>query len=96
MISFEDVIAANRKLVVGLDSMEDVVTGYYTKLHINKDTVPKGWFIYDIRHNGQGTFMSIEPTVTFNFAGSFLSKTPLKFKGSGYYRLKNSSDYKFI
>lgn len=95
MINFEEVIAANRKLVISPDSENEVI-GYYTKSHVDKDTVPDGWYIYGVRHNGKGNFSSIEKLVIVNYAGAFLSQKPLKLNRNGYYRLKSKDDYKFI
>ena len=52
----------------------------YTNWWIDRDTVPKGWYCYDIRGTDRNPAkkVSLEDNVTFNHAGSVLSPVPLK------------------
>lgn len=92
MLSFEDVIKENKKLILS-PGTENEVVGFYTREHIHEHTVPDNWFIYKLRHNGKGRFIFLEKNVVINYAGTFLTERPVKIPDKGYCRL---DDYKFI
>lgn len=51
----------------------------FTNYHIDRDTVPKGIHVYDIRHRDDtGTPCAIEEWVHFNHYGSLLTREEIK------------------
>lgn len=51
--------------------------GYFCPERINKLTLPKQWYCYDIRHDRNGYLSTIENHVLIDFAGCFLTMIPL-------------------
>ena len=51
--------------------------GFFTNLRVDRDTLPKGWFAYDIRHGDDDEFCAIEEKVLVNFAGTFMTQKPV-------------------
>ncbi|MDR3278010.1 MAG: hypothetical protein LBT12_04485 [Oscillospiraceae bacterium] len=51
----------------------------YTVSRIDRNTVPKGWYAYDLRHGDAGTPMTAEPLVGVNRAASILTTKPFSF-----------------
>lgn len=70
--------------------------GYYTNMHVDRRTIPKGWYVYDIRHDDAWKLSTIENKVIENHAGTFLTQTPLKLNKNGYRCLDRGYRYMFI
>lgn len=50
----------------------------YMFKRVDKNTVPDGWYAYDIRHGDEGDFCTLEKRVFVNHAGTFLCQQPVK------------------
>ena len=45
--------------------------------HVNRDSIPEGFFAYDIRDNMDGQFWQIKPEVDVNHWGTIIGKEPV-------------------
>ncbi|MDR0851740.1 MAG: hypothetical protein LBN36_04545 [Clostridiales Family XIII bacterium] len=55
-------------------------TALFTNSRIDRDSVPEGYFVYDLRHGDSGNPVAVEPFVGANHAGTVIMTEPLKFK----------------
>ncbi len=69
--------------------------GLFTNARIDRDTVPDGWYCYDLRGSDDdpGEPVTIEPYVVINHAGSVLTHDKISIPGEGFLRLGNSLDF---
>lgn len=58
--------------------------------------VPKGLYIYHFRHGDDGTFVSIEPKVGVNHAGSLVTKRPIKFNKGDFLSIDDENYPNFL
>ena len=67
----------------------------FTPARINRNIVPAGLYVYDIRSNDDGTedYCVIENKVLVNHTGTIISKTPFDFKGNDFIHIE---DYGFF
>ena len=74
--------------------MADQYPVLFTHARINRDSVPKGLFCYDIRHDDecQGIACEIKKNVLVNHWGTILSKTKIPMP-EGYLILEDDIDY---
>lgn len=88
------------------EKVSDVTFGLYeicrqlvlfTDFRIDRETVPEGLTLYEIRHddNGRGTPCTIENKVAVNFYGTILCKHPIKMTKSEYGDYRNISRKNF-
>lgn len=70
--------------------------GYYTVLRVDRDTVPEGWYAYDIRHGDSGGLYSVEDFVLVNHAGTFLTQRPMKMNSRGFHCLRSGGGYSYF
>lgn len=71
---YKNVITENVEMDVTSPSGSEY-TGFYSNVAVDRSTTPKGWTVYDIRHENTGMFCSLEhDTVIVNNAGSFVCK----------------------
>lgn len=67
-------------VLIGTDGTEYI--GEYLDRRVTRSTLPKGKYAYDCRHSENGdwvTPITIETHVLANFAGTFVTTTPIKF-----------------
>ena len=60
----------------------ELYTGKYIDMRLDRKTIPEGFHVYECRHGDDGdwfTPVTIETGVIVNFAGTFLTKTPIQF-----------------
>lgn len=58
----------------------------FTNIRLNRDTIPKGLYCYDVRDNdGDGSFAEIQPFVMVNHWGTLVSKEPIPLNQYGCY-----------
>ncbi len=72
--------------------------GYFTNFRVERNTLPQGWFAYDLREGDSGKFCTLEPHVLVNHGGTFLTQTEIDFGESDYINLsgrKGCGDYSF-
>lgn len=67
----------------------------FTSAHIDRDTVPEGWFAYNLRGSDYdpGEPVSVEPKVVVNHAGTILTHEPVTIPKSGSRPLKGRLDF---
>ena len=94
MITFEQAIAKNQAFIVS-PGCKTENCGFFTNERVDKSTMPKGWYAYDIRHGSSGNFIDLEETVIANHAGTFLTKTPVKMNKNGCHYLSRGAGYTF-
>ena len=58
--------------------------GYFTNARVDRDTIPDGWYAYDIRHGDGGGFVEIKEWVEVNHAGTFLTQQKIDLGEKGY------------
>lgn len=64
--------------------------GIFTDSRIDRNTIPKDVFCYDVRTTDSGSLCTIENFVRVNHGGTILMMTPIKMpKGRDYYTLRN-------
>ena len=58
--------------------------GLFTNARIDRDTVPEGWYAYDLRGSDYdpGEPVTVEPSVVVNHAGTILTHEPISFPNS--------------
>ena len=69
------------------------IEGLFTILRVDKDTIPKGWNKYSIRHSDEGDewFCTLEKFVWANHCGDFITKDEVVINESIYI----NEDYSF-
>lgn len=79
-VSFDEVIKENMVMVISPGTKKEN-RGYFTNFRVDRNTVPKDWYAYDIRtdDNGGGTFCTLESHVLVNHGGTFLTQKEIKF-----------------
>ncbi len=77
----------NRHKISDINEFESFMVGdvpaLFVDLRIEKDTVPEGYYMYQIRHDDNGDFATIENQVIVNFAGTLITRTVLNIPDSG-------------
>lgn len=69
--------------------------GLFTNARIDRDTVPEGWYAYDLRGSDYdpGEPVTVEPNVVVNHAGTILTHEPVSFPKEGFKRLNGRLDF---
>ena len=69
--------------------------GLFTNARIDRDTVPEGWYAYDLRGSDYdpGEPVTVEPSVVVNHAGTILTHEPISFPKEGFKRLNGQLDF---
>lgn len=69
--------------------------GLFTNSRIDRDSVPNGWYCYDLRGSDYdpGEPVTVEPSVAVNHAGAVLMPEPVTIPKEGFRRLKGRLDF---
>lgn len=69
--------------------------GLFTNARIDRDTVPEGWYAYDLRGSDYdpGEPVTVETNVVVNHAGTILTHEPVTIPKEGFRRLKGKLDF---
>lgn len=61
--------------------------GYFTELRVDKDTIPKGIYYYELRHGDDDSYpCAIEDSVIVNYFGAVFTEEPISgFEENGMY-----------
>lgn len=64
---------------------------------VEKNSVPNGWYAYDVRHGDGGYPCTVEKDpVIVNFYGTFLTEKPIRFKsGRDFICLRGRGGYTY-
>lgn len=67
----------------------------FTNSRIDRDTVPEGWYAYDLRGSDYdpGEPVTVEPKVGVNHAGTILIHEPVTIPKEGFRKLKGRLDF---
>ena len=63
--------------------------GYFTNSRVDRSTLPEGWYAYDIRE-GEEEFAALEPSVTVNHGGTFITNTEIPINEKGYFDISDN------
>ena len=76
-------------------AMLDAYPVLFTSARVDRKTVPKDLFCYDVRHDdgGQGIACEVKPHVLVNHWGTILSKEEIPMEESGSYYPSEDLDY---
>lgn len=80
-VSFEQALKESTRFIISPDCKTEI-DGRMTDYRIERSTVPNGWYVYDVR--GLGYPCTLENYVMVNHYGTFMTKTPVNFKGKDY------------
>lgn len=76
--------------------------GLFTDLRVDRETIPDGWHVYEVRHsdNDWGEPVEICLGVLVNFYGTLLVKEPIKLEpfpqtGNDYFYIEWDKDWWF-
>jgi hypothetical protein len=99
MISFEEFAEAR-------DEWEGMIMfghdGYFTNERVDRESIPEGWFAYDIRSGEDGEFSTLEENVATNHAGTFLTRDYIELPdgyleiGDDYYRFGGKAQEEIV
>ena len=87
----------NQPFVISIKDKE--YNGFFTNLRVNRETLPEGWYAYDLREDDDGDICELKcgDDVLVNFCGTFCTqnKLPLQF-GESLYTYVKDFDYSFM
>lgn len=99
--SFAEAMKDAQELVLSPRCKTEIF-GFYVDVRVERETVPKNWFAYEMRGTSSGSLDTIEEgNVLADFIGTFLTETPIPFKkysckGTGYRCLNGRGGYTFL
>jgi hypothetical protein len=67
----------------------------FTNDRLSDDDIPEGMYVYHLRHDDEGNFVTIEPKVIVNHAGSILTAKPIDFGDKDYIAFDEDSSPNF-
>lgn len=70
--------------------------GFFTCLRVDRDTVPDGWFVYEIMHGDGGGLCVVKEHVFVNHAGTFITQTKITMNKDGEHNLQSRGGYTFL
>lgn len=65
------------------------IRALFTYARVDRDSLPKGYYAYDIRSGDSRDFAAIEPVVLVNHTGTILTQQPIKMTKCDYTPIKN-------
>ena len=73
-------------------------TAMFSDLRIDRDTVPKGLYLYEIRHDDEclGEPVQIAKSILVNHFGTIIMRGELKLPPNGYLDIDPNEDFSFI
>lgn len=98
IITFEDVMeeCKNKPNFAISPGCKTEIKGFFTSLRVNRDTLPEGWYAYDIRHTDTGAFGTLEPHVWADHMGTLVTQTKVDFGEKGCRHLNGRGGYTFL
>lgn len=91
---FEEALEDAQGFVLTLPDGNDV-PGFFTNLRIDRNTLPDGYYAFDIRGGDDEDFCTLEETVRVNHTGTFITKYDVDLGSEGYLDLEKECDYTF-
>ena len=71
-------------------------TALFSNDRIAQENLPKGLYKYDLRHGDSGDFVSLEPRVAVNHAGTIITKELIDFGEAGYISFTDETSPNFL
>ena len=71
------------------------VEGYFTSMRVDRDSVPDGVYLYEIRHDEKGNCCQVKEGIMIDFYGSLFTMEPLNFIGQDEGYVKEGEDFVF-
>lgn len=68
--------------------------GFFSVFRVDRNTLPDGWYAYDIMNGDQGGLALLKDHVLVNHAGTFLTQKKVELK-DGIRYLKGRGGYQF-
>jgi len=98
MITFEEVMkdCNNQENFALSPGCKTEIKGFFTILRVDRNTLPEGYYAYDIRHGSDGGFCTLEDLVFVDYAGTFITKTPINIPKGGCRNLNGRGGWSFI
>lgn len=93
--SFQDIMQKDSTPMTISPGCRTENKGFFTNLRVDRNTLPAGWYAYDIRTSDAGNFCALEQLVRVNHGGTFLTQTPVKMNKHGYHSLARGAGYTF-
>ena len=86
-IDFNEVIDISKPFDCTITTKrKKVYEGYFVDRRIDRRTVPKGWYCYDIRSGGENWFATIEDkVVVVDYFGTFVTNKRITYFPHGYW-----------
>lgn len=69
------------------------IPALFTNARVDRDSLPKGYYAYDIRSSDRRDFATIEPFVMVNHTGTILTQQTIKMTKGDYTPIK---DHNFL
>ena len=93
--SFDEALVKDKQpFIVTIGDKE--YEGYIACIRIDRDTVPKGWHVYDLRHAYSGSICEIKNGyITFDHAGTFYTQDELDIPVGQSVGTEDGFDYSF-
>jgi len=95
MISFDKAKEKADFFEVEIYSTGQTVEGLFTCIRVDRDTVPEGWYAYDLREGEDGEFCTIENDVLVNHGGTFLTQQEIDLGPNACLELEEDFEYSF-
>lgn len=77
--------------------------GLFTELRVDRNTIPKEWHVYEVRHhdNDWGKPIEIARGILVNFYGTLLVKEPIELEpfpqtGNDYLYIEEDEDWNYL
>lgn len=70
----------------------------FTNMRIDRDTVPKDLYVYDVRHDDDctGEICEIKPSIMVNHWGTIICKEPICMDGYWHSKIVDKYDYSYL
>lgn len=95
MLTFAEALKDGTPLVISQNTKHES-KGVYIDARVDINTVPEGWYAYDIRHGDNVYFASLEPHVIVNHAGTFLTTKEVRLNQHNAHCLCHGAGYTFL
>ena len=73
-------------------------TVLFTNMHVDRNTVPEGLHVYDVRHDDDctGEICEIKPFVMVNHWGTIICKEPFEMDEYWHSKFVDKNDYSYL
>lgn len=82
ILNFDEAIKSKQHLILS-PGCKTEIDCIFNDLRVRRDTVPEGYYLYDIRGGGESLFCTIEDSVLVDHSGSLITTKPIPMKCKG-------------